>query len=194
MELMYPTDNPYVFEVIRGADAIDVRKRKGWAIVSPKDLGKRLRKIRNRLNLLQEEMVYLINDLCLPTFHTNLRQYQRWEMGRSLKRFMTLENLYTLSDSLHVPMSYLCGATKKIPPVWTCQSPLVSPEKALKAKPGAEVDLRMYKVNARHRGEDIAHIVLAESQNDARKYFLNEFHGAEIRGVKITPRKAGVIT
>lgn len=194
MELMYPTNNPYTFDKVYGSTAIKARRREGWSTVSVKIFGKKLRKIRARMDLTQEKMVYLLNDLCRPTFCIDLRQYQRWEKGKSLKRFLCMENLYAISDALHIPIDYLCGDEKKLPPIWAYNSPLVSPAKSIDEEVVEKVTLHVYAVHARYRGEVSVHTVQAESKIDAHKYFMEEFRGAEISSVRLVPPVAGVIT
>lgn len=193
MYLIYKTDEPYVFDRIRKESDLYLKRRQGWSIVTPKTFGKRLAKLRDRLGFTQKEMAKYLNSKCRHVFSTNERKYRRWEAGKTLKRFLTLENLYTLSSALGVPVSYFTLTRASIPPIWEANSILNEPTRTLGKEPKLGFDLQIYVVQMRWRAEEQTCTVLATSQSDAKRYALEEFDGARILEVKHADWEAGVV-
>lgn len=194
MDLIYKTEEPYFFKTTSSSQETSIKKRKGWSIVTPKTFSERITFLRSRLNLTQKEMVKTLNRRCRPHIEINLRKYQRWEQGRSLKRFLSVSNLYILSKAFHVPLTFLTETNARIPELWKAGNLINKPPKELKeGKDSKKENLNLYQVKARYRADTHIHFVYAGTKRKARQMFREEIPAAEINEVKSVQEKSGVV-
>lgn len=194
MHLMYPTDEPYLFKKVHSNKEHRLKRRNRWSTVIPENFGERLANLRTRMDLTQEEMVYYLNERCSPEIHVNLRRYQRWEQGKSLKRTLTLDTLETLSAAFHVPVDYLSGANPSLPALWHNQSVLLNPAGNVGNENTDDIPLQLFEIRVRYRAETVIHKVLARQKSTACRLLLEEIPGADILDTRTLPLVERVIS
>lgn len=193
MYLLYKTDEPYHFDRIRSEEKKNRRKRHGWGVVTPTAVGDRLKELRERMGSTQAEMAELIRSRCYYAFELDKRKYQRWEHGKSLKRFLKPTNLLMLSFALCVPLSYFTETRIPVPPLWNADEALLNPTKARGDEAAWGRKMYLYRVEAKHRGDRQTFYVIESSRDAVRQTFIEEKPGAIIDTVKQVKWKPGVV-
>lgn len=192
MALMYKTDDPYWFEEV-DEDVVSVRRRRGWCTVTTARFAKRIKKLRKAADLSQKEMSRFIRSRCSYSFRLNMRKYQRWEQGESLKRFLTVQNLYAVSQALSVPITFFTRRNPSKPDLWHANSVLICPTRPQSDEVAWGRALTVYKIEASVRGKEDVFFVIAGDRTDARRVFLDDVPGGEIYRVQDVEWRPGVL-
>ena len=193
MDLIYKTENPYEFERVSQKKTVRIRRRTGWSRVDPDVFGAKLTHLRGCLGYSQPEMARFIDNRCAHLFSVSTRKYQRWERGKSLKRFLKPENLAILADVLCVPLSYLTCTQESPSCAWEEESPLFHPAKILGDVTTRDVALQVYRVEIFYKAEKDIRGVIATSATAARGTVMEHFPGAKILTVEEVVQKPGVV-
>jgi len=193
MHLIYKTDNPLLFKKVHGEDALNVKKREGWSVVTPFKFAESILSLRERLGFTQEQMALYLSKLCVVHFTVQTRQYQKWEQGTSLKRFLTVKNLLVLSEVLCVPLGYFTGAEVALPPLWRAGSVLTNATHRVGKEPVVGYDLHLFIVTLEDRVATYQRCVLAKTASAARRHLLHVDPGACISRVDSAEWEEGVV-
>lgn len=173
MSLFYDTKNPCDLRSAKPS-----KKKKRWSEVTPTSFGQFCCDFRDKLGFTQAEMTTFLNVRCRPHITVDLRRYQRWERGKSLVRFLTPDNIFWLSNALHVPVQDIVKH-RRIPSMWHPAGLLHQPPREVQS----DTEDPLTYVYTVHTDRDV-HTVIAYSETDAQKVFVAEGPDEEIRSVK----------